>query len=292
VPGWLAWWPGLADLKAKAQLGKNFFTDPAHREAQDALLDRRLKAAPHDPDLLVLAATRHLARNEVEQVRAPAAAATQAAPANAEGWYLLGWDRELAGETAAAIPYYQKAADLAKSSPQYRNNLARALLETGQVAAALQEYRQIDRFPLARLEQGLGYWAQGCWREAIDARVDALRMLDEAPLMEVYYNRRDWRFFLPDQGVRLAALADKRCYAQLGEAAARRLAGETADFPPKDCDRPPVEIARLVADDLCRFVDGYQPGRRQVTRALRRALRQPETCPRILPPQTGAPDTH
>lgn len=152
------------------------------------------------------------------------------------------------------------------------------------MAAALQEYRRIGRFPLAPLEQGLGYWAQGRWPEAIDARADALRMLDEAPLMEDYYNRRDWRFFLPDQGVRLAALADKRCYAQLSEAAARRLAGEAAAFPPKGCDWPPVEIARLTADDLCRFVDGYQPDRRQITRALRRALRQPETCPRILMP--------
>ena len=120
VPGWLAWWPGFADLRSKALLGRDFYTNPAHREAQDAQLTRRLAAAPHDPDLLVLAATRHLARNEFDQVRTPAAAATRADPANAEGWYLLGWDRELAGETAAAIPYYKTAVDL----PRVRRSTA------------------------------------------------------------------------------------------------------------------------------------------------------------------------
>ena len=169
--------------------------------------------------------------------------------------------------------------DAAPDSPQYRGNLARGLLELGKFREALQEYRKIRQFPLARVEQALAHWAQGEIREAAEAERDALKMLKDTELSTRFYNRRAWLFRLPNKGVRLSLPEDKRCYALLGEAASRRLAGEAAmAFPPADCNDPPLEIRELLADDLCRFVDRPQPTLSAAARSLRKGLAMPEDC--------------
>jgi tetratricopeptide (TPR) repeat protein len=244
--------------------------------------------SPSDSDLMVLDATYWLGREEdYDKARALAAAATKADERNAEAWFLLGLDRDLAGDAANAKLHYRKAMELAPDSPQYRNNLARVLLDGGELDAAIAEYRNISQFPLARLEQGLGHWAKGDFANALGAQRDALKMLDDSQLMEEgYYNRRAWMFRLAEHGVRLASLDDKRCYAQIEAAASRRLGEDSAaEFPPGACNEPPVEISQLVADDLCRFVDGAQPGFAEIAARLRVALKQPAACPAPPAPQ-------
>ena len=116
-------------------------------------------------------------------------------------------------------------------------------------------------------------------RQAADAQRDALKMLGDDKLSSRFYNRRAWLFRLPDKGIRLSSLEDKRCYALLGEAASRRLAGEAAvAFPPSECNDPPLAIRELLADDLCRFVDRPQPTLSAAARSLRQGLAMPEDC--------------
>lgn len=281
VPGWLSAWPDVTAMRQKASLGTAFHKKSPDWESLGSELRRLRGKSPADADLMVLDATYRLRKCEdYENLRALAEAATRADERNAEAWYLLGLDRDLAGDAANAKLHYRKAIELAPDSPQYRSNLARALLDGGDLDDAIAEYQHISQFPLARLEQALGHWAKGDFANALGAQRDALKMLDDSPLMEGYYNRRAWMFRLAEQGVRLASLDDKRCYAQIEATASRRLGGDTAtEFPPAACNEPPVEISMLVADDLCRFVDAPQPGLAEATARLRAALKQPAACP-------------
>lgn len=283
IPAWLSEWPGVASLRDKAALGAAFNDEKPNWELLGSKLRRLREQSPSDADLMVIDATYNLRREEnYEKARALAKAATQADPQNAEAWFLLGLDRDLAGESGGAEEHYRKAATAAPDSPQYRSNLARLLLDDGQFDKAIGEYRKVRQFPLARLEQALGHWAKGEFDNALAAQRDALRMLGDAALMDSYFNRRMWQFPLPV--VQLPKVEDRHCYASIEEAATRRLAGDAAvAFPPTVCGDPPVEIAKLVADDLCRFVDGPQPEFADRAGALRLALRLPAACRGSLP---------
>jgi tetratricopeptide (TPR) repeat protein len=279
VPAWLRHWPEWAALRAKAGLGARTYQSPPDWESIGKDLRRQRADRPTDADLMVLEAQYWLRQENYDKARSLAEAASKEDQNNAEAWFLLGLDQDLSGDTAAAVDYYRKAVDEAPASPQYRSNLARGLLELGKFHDALQEYRKISQFPLARIEQALAHWAQGEMREAADAERDALKMLGDAGLSTRFYNRRAWLFRLPTKGIRLSSPEDKRCYALLGEAASRRLAGEAAvAFPPSECHDPPLAIRELLADDLCRFVDRPQPTLSTAARSLRQGLAMPEDC--------------
>jgi tetratricopeptide (TPR) repeat protein len=279
VPAWLHNWPKLAALRVKAGLGARMYESPQDWKSIGQDLRRQRADRPTDADLMVLEAQFWLGQENYDKARALVEAALREDKHNAEAWFLLGLDRDLSGDTAAAVNHYRKAVEAAPASPVYRNNLARGLLELGRFDDALQEYRKISQFPLARVEQALAHWAQGEMREAAKAARDALKMLDDAGLSSRFDNRRAWLFRLPNKGIRLSFPEDKRCYALLGEAASQRLAGEAAvAFPPLECTDPPLEIRELLADDLCQFVDRPQPALRAAARRLRQALAMPEDC--------------
>lgn len=213
-------------------------------------------------------------------------------PRNAEAWFLLGLDRDLAGDVEKAADHYRKAVELAPDSPQYRSNLARMLLDHSKLDhskldQAIQEYQKISQFPLARVEQALGHWAKGEMREAGDAQRDALTMLDNKVFQVQLHNLLSWIF--PLANVQLTKPEDKRCYVLLAESASLLLAGKTEDpFPPKACNDPPKAVSKLLADDLCRFVDLPQPSLAAAAGSLRGALGQPEICPApVLRPENA-----
>jgi tetratricopeptide (TPR) repeat protein len=290
VPGWLDWWPTVVTMRKLARLGAGFQKSGQDWETLAEELRRQRAAAPADADLMVLEATYWLRREDYNKARELVAAALKEDDQNAEAWFLRGLDRDLARDVSNAALDYRRAVDLAPDSPQYRGNLARALLETGKVDESIQEYRKISQFPLARVEQALGHWSRGETGEAAGAQGDAIKMLDDAKLMDSFYNRRGWMFLLSHKGVRLTSLQDKRCFASLGESASRRLAGESASaFPPAACSDPPLEIRELLADDLCRFVDARQPKRAAAAGELRGALGQPEICPTPVQPESAPP---
>lgn len=263
VPDALAIWPGLTALRQSAALGASTYRQPQDWEQIGADLQRQRKARPEDPFLQVLQAESLLRQGDYEGAGRHVDAALAADPAYAQAWFLRGLIAEQAqGDREAALQSYRRAVETAPSSPQYRGNLARTLLDLARYDAALAEYAKTTQLPLAQVESALAWWAKGDFRRAGDAQRAALAMLGNTEIISSFYNRLFWDFVLSDgSGVRLPNTGDKRCYASLGEAASRRLDGqESADFPPAACAEPPREIAALVADDLCRFVDAAQPG--------------------------------
>lgn len=277
VPQWLSWSPPIKFMRDKAELGIGYFQPKPNWEGLGKKLHDQRAARPDDADLLVLDATYWVRHEDYDKARALLQAAVKEDPTYAEAWYQLGLDRDMAGDSKGAEIYYRKALTVAPDSPQYRSNLARLLLDDGQFDKAINEYRKVNQFPLARLEQALGHWAKGEFGEALGAQKDALAMLGDEELMNSYSNRRMWQFPIPL--VQLPKLEDRRCYALLGEAASGRLAGQPhVTFPPTECFTPHVEIRKLIANDLCRFVDLPQPKYSERANALRLALGQSETC--------------
>ena len=161
VPGWLAWWPEVGALLEKADLGKALHDPPQDWSTLGMRLARLRASDPADADLMVLDATMALRDQSYEQARKTLDVAVQADQANAEAWFLLGLLADLAGDVRTAITQYRKAVALSPQSPQYRSNLARALLDSDRVDESIQEYRKISQFPLARVEEALGHWAKG-----------------------------------------------------------------------------------------------------------------------------------
>lgn len=281
IPDALAIWPGLAALRQSAALGASTYRQPQDWEQIGADLQRQRKARPEDHFLQVLHAESLLRRHDYEGASRLVDAALAADPAYAQAWFLRGLVAEQAkGDRNAALQSYRRAVEAAPSSPQYRGNLARTHLDLGHYDDALAEYAKTTQLPVAQVESALAWWAKGDFRRGADAQRVALVMLGNTEIMSSFYNRVFWDFVLSDgSGVRLPNTDDKRCYASLGEAASRRLDGqETVVFPPAACAEPPLEIAALVADDLCRFVDAAEPGLAASAAALRSALRRPERC--------------
>jgi Flp pilus assembly protein TadD len=124
---------------------------------------------------MLLEAQSWLRQENYDKARALTEAASKADQNNAEAWFLLGMNRDLSGDTVAAVYHYRKAveAEPASPPPQYCSNLARGLLELNKFHEARREYRKISQFPLARVEQALAHWTQGEMREAVDAMRDA-----------------------------------------------------------------------------------------------------------------------
>ena len=286
IPAWLGSWPGLSAFRRKAELGRTTYGDKPDWERIGKELSRQLAKRPHDADLMVLEAAGWVRENDYGHARRRAEAAIGEDPKNAEAWFLLGLVLDLTGEPGA-VDHYRKATEAAPDSPQYRGNLARALLDQGEYDEALREYRKVKQYPLARVEQGLAHWAKGELGEAADAQRAAVTMLDDAELSKRFYNRREWLFQLPDKGIGLGS-RDKRCYAVLAEAASHRLAGKADPFPALRCKEPSLWVRELLADDLCRFVDAPQPAFSAEAGRLRQELDMPENCPVASLPVSGA----
>ena len=78
---------------------------------------------------MILEAQYWLRQENYDKARSLVEAASKEDQNNAEAWFLLGLDRDLSGDTAAAVDHYRRAVEAAPESPQYRSNLARGLLE-------------------------------------------------------------------------------------------------------------------------------------------------------------------
>jgi Flp pilus assembly protein TadD len=137
VPTWLHNWPAWAALRAKASLGARTYESPPDWESIGKDLRRQRADRPSDADLMILEAQYWVRKENYDKARSLAEAASKEDQNNAEAWFLLGLDRDLSGDTAAAVDHYRKAVDAAPESPQYRSNLARGLLELSKFQEAL-----------------------------------------------------------------------------------------------------------------------------------------------------------
>jgi predicted Zn-dependent protease len=281
IPARFSDFPGVPFHRTKVMIGVQSYRETPDWDAIGEDLKRLRAEHPRDADLMVLEARYWLRVPDYEKAGALAEQALKEDERNAEAWFVLGLRREQAGDAQKAIEHYRKALEAAPESPQYRNSLARALLETGKPDDALAEFKTIREFPLARLEEATAYWAKGDMRQAAAAQKEAASMLDNSQLASRYHNRREWTFRVPpgNNGVSLSTGADKACYAKLSEAASRSLAGESGvAFPPAGCEQPRKEVGALLADRLCRFVEKPQPAMAGTANRLRRSLGVTGAC--------------
>jgi hypothetical protein len=186
----------------------------------------------------------------------------------------------MAGDPAAATEDYRRAAHYGPNSPQYRSNYARSLLDQGRASDAVREYGLVKKFALARVEGALALWAQGSFADAAQWQGEALNLLDDTNLKEEFYNRRSWVFVTPEKGLELISQKDKRCYAQLGRAVSEQLSdASSAPFAPAACsDDVWIPIRKLVAHDICRFVEKPNAQLAQKASRLRQSLGESRPC--------------
>ena len=291
APAWAASWPALRLVREKAALGLGLYKVPQDWQSLGLELKRQIAAHPKDPDLLVIEAQMRMRRDEdYADARQQAGEAGRIDPGHADAAFLLGLLADIDGKLDEAAAHYERAATLGPDSPQYLSNWGRALLDLGRPEESLSRFARVAQFPLARLEQALALWALGRPGEAAAVQQQATTMLDDSTLMASFFNRRAWVFFTADRGIRLSALADKRCYALMGRAASLALTGGVVDpaaLVPPACDQ--AELRALVADDLCRHAAAPQPRQAVTAERLRLALGFDASCPapRHTPGRTG-----
>lgn len=278
----LGWWPGIRLSGEIAELGLLVATADGDAENQGKRLADLLRKHPDDADLLVIQAARLLRESKPAEMEKQLKDALKADPRHAEAYNLLGLARQHRdGDVQAAADSYRRAAELAPDSPQYRDNLAATLLEKGDYANAIAEYRGIHRFPLARVEEAKAHWALGRFADARARLEDAVNGLQDEAMSKELPNRRAWEFYFGDHGYRLAAPGDKRCYAALLLSVAGLLK-DGKRFVPDACVGAEKKryLRDLLADDLCRYVITPHPTApaAKSAEALRRALGETVAC--------------
>lgn len=273
IPGVLTWWPGLEFVGEKAQLGLEFTALQPDQEKLGQRLKKLLESHSIDPDLMVLQAEQSWHNNDLQKVQKLADAAFRADPKNAQARFLHGLAADRLGDRAGSEGDYLEASELAPKSPQYLGNYAAKLLKRGAYADAIANYRQINGYPLARLEEAKAHWALGDFTAAAGGQQDALKMLDDVKNQNEPYNRSTWVFYLADLGVQLPAVDEKRCYAELSLAVGRALSGGEP-FPAEHCAilENRKHLRDLLADDLCRYVALPLPDKAAAVQALRAKL--------------------
>lgn len=275
-------WPGVPLQRSKAVIGARAYRETPEWEsiAEDL---RGLRAEhPSDDDLMLLEARSLLRTKDFRNAAPLLASVVKSDPRYPEAWFLSGMLSEFSGEMARAVEHYRTAAGLAADAPNYRSALARALLETGKTDEALAEFQKVRDYPLARLDQAAAHWSKGEMKQAAAAQREAVAMLENTGTASAYVNRREWLYRDPSGNdvARLSTPDEKRCYARVGEAVSRTLAGESGvAFPPAGCQSLSEDLRELVADRLCRFVDKPKPEMSDRAGRLRRALGMNERCP-------------
>jgi tetratricopeptide (TPR) repeat protein len=221
-----------------------------------AEVDFLLKKAPEDSDLIIFDGDRFYDDNQFDEALQRYQKAISINPNCAEAFCRRGVIYDRFDDAEQSLTMYQKAADLARETPHYRNNLAYAHYRQGHYKQAIEEYQKIDRYPLAALELAKVYWLKGELAAARDAQTKALRWLENNKIFALPRNQGPWYFPIAEnQGVRVSSREEKICYAQLSLAAKLSLQDKTAktaiaDKVPKDCDIYLQDLTTVLHSDL------------------------------------------
>ncbi|MEY4753340.1 MAG: hypothetical protein RJA44_1015, partial [Pseudomonadota bacterium] len=294
LPAVLGLWPGLADLRSITRLHLDGLNPKADTVQLDTRLEALARRLPDDPDLLYLKARTAYRSGDLETLRSAAGAALQHDPQHAAAQALLGLAADVQGDLGNAERHYARAATLAPKVPQYASNHARALLDQGRPAEALQIYQGLSNFALAPVEQALAYWSQGQLAKAEASQAAALDMLADPVITAQQANQRAWQFMFldpaqPDQMLAATLSPEhRRCYVSYERAISRLLldgqpAGQFSE--PADCQG--IEqigtIRDIVDADLCRYLILRQPDWATAAQALRQSrLDRRKACPPLL----------
>ena len=117
IPAWFRNWPALAALRAKADLGTRTYQSSPDWESIGNDLRRQRAARPTDADLMILDAQSGLRQGNYDKARVLVEAALKEDKNNAEAWFLLGLERDLSGDVAAAVDHYRQAVPIRSWCP-------------------------------------------------------------------------------------------------------------------------------------------------------------------------------
>lgn len=193
--------------------------------------EQRLNEANHEYPrcayLKVLAGDQRYLQGDWAGALAQYQEAVRREPGLAEAYFDMGVIFSLAEKPDDALKQYEKAAQLSSGTPRYRNNLADLYFHQKDYDKAIEEYGQVEKFPLSALEAGKIYRLQEKLDDARGREEDAIRWLNDASVKKAE-EQNAWALearAIPPP-VRLGRLEEKQCYAELELALTRFLQGD------------------------------------------------------------------
>lgn len=265
----------LADLGEMVVLHLRGQQAVQDRSPDERALDALLRRHPDDAHLLFLRARRAYDRGDLQAMNADAQTAVTADPAHAAAHNLLGLAADAQGQSALAEGHYLAAMEHAPHEPQFAANRARAQLDQGRAAEAVQSFQRLDHYTRGLAEKALAHWALGQWALALESQDRVLRRMSQPPDGQAPEDRYNWDFFTaPPEAISLAG-DDRRCYVAYGRAVTLALRDGGAvgaeQVPPECAGKPHLgDVREVIGADLCRYVIAWQPARAEVAQGLRR----------------------
>jgi tetratricopeptide (TPR) repeat protein len=227
-------------------------------------LDELLDKHPDDADLLLLDGDRYYRLGQMDQASARYLQALTNQPNLPEAHFRLGVLSDQKGCIQAAAKHYEEAFSHAPDTPRYGNNLAYLALKQGEYQQAINKYKAIKYYPLAKLEESKARWASGDGDAALENQRQALRLLDNAEIANRLQNRDPWYVETWDgqPPVHFKTWQEKHCYAALLLAATLALNNDPGS-PPEllSCKDTSLAVKSAVAADLRHFVECANTGR-------------------------------
>jgi Tfp pilus assembly protein PilF len=255
----------LNPLSGPAQRGIQI-AELAKRRSEPVVFGQMLQNAvarfPHDDHLSVLYGDFLLAQGKKDAAMARYQDSVKRNPHFAEAYFRMGVLYDQSRLRGRALAMYEKAVELAPSSPQYRNNLADAYFNHGNYERALEEYGRIDQFPLAALEMARIYRLMGKLDEALEREMVAIDWLENGAVMSRPENLQPWYFEVDrNTAVSIPSRNQKLCYARLSVAATMYLKGDTAGSDNawtrgvQACGSQTLDVRQVLERELSRLAD-------------------------------------
>jgi tetratricopeptide (TPR) repeat protein len=233
----------LDEHSVDARLGKfkaEFFAPSSEKQFDPAVIEQRIETVYtnsktgdiEDPHALAALGDLMFATGRTDEARSYYKRAIDARPQLAHAHAKLA---EIAFEESnfvAAADAMQKAYDLAKSNPDYRTNLASALLYAGKYDDAINRYQEIFRIDQEKLspylECALAYRLEGEFQKSLTIIEYALDSFDKV-LKLPKNSSSDWLFIVNGTRYYLTNSDEKRGYAYRTAELSAYLAGNTAE---------------------------------------------------------------
>jgi tetratricopeptide (TPR) repeat protein len=234
-------------------------SDPVVFERQ---LNQLKMESPGTSHLKVLEGDYLLIANRPDEAMSRYQEAAKLNPHLAEAYFRLGVLYDQQRRFGLSLKMYQRAVELSPSSPHYLDNLGDQYFKRGEYDRAIREYGRLDRFPLGALESAKIYRLMGELGRAHELELIANQWLEQDLVASLPENQWPWYFEISQtQGVTLATLDEKRCYARLALSATLYLRGEDAGAVEKSrraaqvCGARSLDIKAILRWELERLAE-------------------------------------
>jgi tetratricopeptide (TPR) repeat protein len=223
-------------------------------------LKRLLKEAPHDAHLKVLEGDYLVGQGQPDEAMRRYEEATGLNQDLAEAYFRLGVLYDQRRDIARAMRMFQRAAELAPSSPHYACNLADQYFKHGEYQEAIAVYGRIRQFPLAALESAKIYRLLGELKAAAEQERIAIDWLGQPSVANSPENLLPWSLeWGRPEPLSLPTEGEKLCYAQLQLSATLYLDRDEAqakgysDRAMQACGSRSYEVRKIVQSELERL---------------------------------------